>query len=119
MVPVALEAASILETEHEVEAAVINARFVKPLDEDLLRQLAERGMPIVTVEEGLLAGGFGSAVREELAVARIDTPVISLGIADEFTEHGTRQELLELVGLTADKVVAKVLGVLQTAGETA
>ncbi len=119
MVPVALAAAVLLEAEHEVEAAVINARFVKPLDKDLLRQLAQRDMPIVTVEEGLLAGGFGSAVREELAAAGINTPVLSLGIADEFTEHGTRQELLELVGLTAHKLVAKVLGVLQTAGETA
>jgi 1-deoxy-D-xylulose-5-phosphate synthase len=102
-----------------VEAAVINARFVKPLDKDLLQQLAQRDMPIVTVEEGLLAGGFGSAVREELAPSGINTPVLSLGIADEFTEHGSRQELLELVGLTAGKLVAKVLGVLQTAGETA
>ena len=119
MVPVALAAAAVMEAEHEVQVAVINARFVKPLDAGLLRELAQRGTPIVTVEEGQLAEGFGSAVREQLAADQIETPVIALGIADDFTEHGTRQELLELVGLTADKVVAKVLGVLQAASETA
>ena len=119
MVPVALAAAVVLEAEYEVQAAVINARFVKPLDAGLLRELAQRGTPIVTVEEGQLAGGFGSAVREQLAADQMETAVIALGIADDFTEHGTRQELLELVGLTADNVVAKVLGVLQAASETA
>ncbi|MEE9465942.1 MAG: transketolase C-terminal domain-containing protein, partial [Candidatus Neomarinimicrobiota bacterium] len=118
MVPVALQAASLLEAEHDLDATVVNARFVKPLDEILLRELALPGMPLVTVEEGLLAGGFGSAVRESLAAAQLPNAVISMGIGDEFTEHATRAELLEMVGLTPEQVAAQVLGVLESAGET-
>ena len=112
MVPVAQQAAARLAKQHGVEAAVINARFVKPVDGTLLEQLAQRKAPIITVEEGMLAGGFGSAVQEHLSAAGCSVPVVALGVKDEFIEHGSRNELLELVQLTPAKVIERALEVI-------
>jgi 1-deoxy-D-xylulose-5-phosphate synthase len=92
----------------EIDAGVINARFVKPLDADtILRAVAEVPV-VVTVEEGALAGGFGSAVLEAANEAGLDARrVRRLGIADRFIEHGDRKELLADLGLDE-------AGVLQT-----
>ena len=79
---------------------VVNARFVKPLDEQLLLELADLEIPVVTVEENALAGGFGSAVLEAVNEARLDASRIRrLGIPNQYTEHGTREELLAELGL--------------------
>jgi 1-deoxy-D-xylulose-5-phosphate synthase len=97
----AQEAAASLAAEG-IEAAVVNVRFVKPLDRDLLLDLARRVGKIVTIEENVLAGGFGSGVLELLAEAGLGaTPVRRLGIPDEFITHGARSLLLTHYGLDA------------------
>ena len=112
MVPVAQQAAARLAKQHGVDATVINARFIKPVDGPLLEQLALGKAPIITVEEGMLAGGFGSAIREYLSAKGYSVPVVSLGIKDNFIEHATRDELLELVQLTPVKVAERALEII-------
>ena len=102
----ALEAAEILAASG-VQARVINTRFVKPLDADLLCQTALAFKNIITVEENVLMGGFGSAVMELLADRRIfDVRITRLGIGDEFVEHATQQELRHRFGIDRDGIVA-------------
>ena len=76
--------------------AVINARFAKPLDEDLILDLSRKCQGVMTVEENVLAGGFGSACLELLEENKLPVPVKRLGIGDEFVAHGSREELLAL-----------------------
>ncbi|MDQ6628094.1 MAG: 1-deoxy-D-xylulose-5-phosphate synthase [Pseudomonadota bacterium] len=83
------------------DATVANMRFAKPLDVALVTELARSHDAIVTVEEGTVLGGAGSAVLEALAEARIDCPVLRLGLADEFSEHGDPAKLLAMAGLDA------------------
>lgn len=109
MIPVAMEAAGILADQHNKHIGIVNARFVKPVDENLLDQFAAKNMTIITLEEGALAGGFGSAVQEYLRGTGVYSQVITLGIADEYIGHGTREELLKMAGLTPAQVVEQVL----------
>src|SRR5450755_4775305 len=85
----------------KLDATVANMRFVKPLDVALVTDLARRHDAIVTVEEGAVMGGAGSAVLEALAEARIEIPVLALGLPDAFSEHGDPAKLLALYGLDA------------------
>ena len=88
-------------------APVINARFIKPLDLPMLTQVFEECKFIVTVEEGALVGGFGSAVLETACAQGWDTRMLkTLGIPDQFIEHGDRNDLLADLGLDA-KGIAK------------
>ncbi|MCL6453208.1 MAG: 1-deoxy-D-xylulose-5-phosphate synthase [Alicyclobacillus sp.] len=114
MVEVCLRAADILATQHGVEAAVVNARSVKPLDESLLLAHAER-MPILTVEEGAVMGGFGSAVMETLTARGPCVAVARMGLPDRFIEHGTRSEQLADAGLTEADVVRVALALFEEA----
>jgi 1-deoxy-D-xylulose-5-phosphate synthase len=81
------------------DATLVNMRFIKPLDEDLVISLASRHRALVTLEENALAGGAGSAISEVLAAEGIQMPVLHLGIPDRFIEHGTREECLASAGL--------------------
>ena len=85
-------------------ATLVNMRFVKPLDEDLLRAMAAEHGLIVTVEENAIAGGAGSAVSEFLNQAGIDIPVLHLGLPDEFPQQGSRAEVLADFGLDAEGI---------------
>ncbi len=85
---------------------VVDARFVKPLDGELLGRLAASHRLLVTVEENVLAGGFGSAVLEEVAPSRVE--VLRFGLPDAFVPHGDRARLLRDAGLTAEAVAAAV-----------
>ena len=76
-------------------------RFIKPLDEALIRELAKSHEVLVTIEENVLSGGAGSAVNLFLQAQRILMPVLNLGLPDRFVEQGTREELLALCGLDA------------------
>ncbi|MBO8125893.1 MAG: 1-deoxy-D-xylulose-5-phosphate synthase [Firmicutes bacterium] len=107
MVQVAEEVAARLKPQG-IEAAVLNARFVKPLDQDLILRYAAKSGKVVTLEESAVQGGFGSAVLELLANAGLTCPTLTLGIPDNFIPHGSRQELLELVGLTPERVLETV-----------
>ena len=90
-----------LKAAESLDATVANMRFVKPLDAKLVAELARSHEAIVTVEEGCLMGGAGSAVLEALAAAGIDMPVLNLGLPDEFIEHGDPAKLLAICGLDA------------------
>ncbi len=102
----ALLAAEELESQG-IKAAVINARFVKPLDKALLNDIAKVCKFMVTIEENALMGGFGSAVLEALSEANISgIKVKRLGLPDRFVEHGSQQLLRKQVGLDVDSVVS-------------
>ncbi len=105
-VAIALEAAAILRAEGR-RATVVDARFVKPLDTELLSRLAAEHQRIITVEENVLAGGFGSAVLE--CVAESGTTVQRFGLPDAFVPHGDRARLLADCGLTPQTVAAAAL----------
>lgn len=106
MVPLALKAADQLAREG-IRAKVINARFAKPLDTELLDHLSQEGTPIVTIEEGSSIGGLGSAVLEYYAEQEIkDVSVKTLGVPDYFVEHGDVGSQLREVGLTVEKIAS-------------
>ena len=91
---------------------MINVRFVKPLDERLILDLAATGRPIVTVEENVLPGGFGSAVLELLSAHDLTTPVTRLGVADHLWDHASQARLRELAGLSARGIAASTQAAL-------
>jgi 1-deoxy-D-xylulose-5-phosphate synthase len=104
----ALEAAEIL-AQDEISVKVVNARFIKPLDEQMLHEMMGNNMPILTIEEAVLQGGFGSAVLEFANDHGYRNVVINrMGIPDRFIEHGSVRELLEEIGLTTSHVVERI-----------
>jgi 1-deoxy-D-xylulose-5-phosphate synthase len=107
MVPIAEEIARKLEGEG-VAAAVINARFAKPIDVEMLRFFAGTVEVILTLEDHVLSGGFGSAVLEELSGIEATVPVVRIGWPDRFIEHGKLEALREKYGLTADAALRKI-----------
>lgn len=99
MTQICLEAANLLAREG-IDAAVVNPRFIKPLDADLLIRMGRETGAVVTVEEGYLAGGFGSAVLELYSNERVPARVRRVGVPDEFVGHGHPQHYLDRYGLT-------------------
>ena len=91
------------------KTAVINARFVKPLDEELILKWAEKTEKVITVEENILAGGFGSAVMELFERKGLNYPLKRLGIDDCFVGHGTRPEMLTYCNLDADGIFREAI----------
>ena len=121
-VPVALGAATVLSEAHGLDVTVADARFAKPLDTGLVERLAADHDVIVTVEENVLAGGFGSAVLEELADRDLlgGTRVLRHGLPDRFVTHGNPALLREEVGLTPEAVAERVAqAVLEPSGALA
>jgi 1-deoxy-D-xylulose-5-phosphate synthase len=108
MVEASREALSLLKKEN-VHPVLISARFVKPLDISMLQQVLRRVRHVVVVEENVLGGGFGSAIMEYCTKHNVPVTVHCLGLSDRFVEHGARDTLLELAGLTAEGI-AKVVG---------
>ncbi|MEK5038711.1 1-deoxy-D-xylulose-5-phosphate synthase [Sporosarcina sp. FSL K6-3457] len=107
-IPMALQAAETL-ASRGIQVKVVNARFIKPLDHQMLDELFATGMPITTVEEAVLAGGFGSAVIEYAQDTRkTGVPIQRMGIPDQFIEHGNVDELLAEIGMTAGHLVDNV-----------
>ncbi|WP_318615261.1 1-deoxy-D-xylulose-5-phosphate synthase [Sporosarcina sp. YIM B06819] len=107
-IPMALQAAEAL-AARGIHVKVVNARFIKPLDSQLLNELFATGMPIMTVEEAVLAGGFGSAVIEYAHDSgQATVPIRRMGIPDQFIEHGNVDELLAEIGMTAGHLVDNV-----------
>ena len=92
----------------ELNATVANMRFVKPIDVELIRQLAREHACFVTVEEGCIMGGAGAAVAEALAAEGIVKPILMLGLPDQFIDHGDPASLLAGVGLDATGIAASV-----------
>ena len=93
----------------KLNASVANMRFIKPLDVELVKQLAASHDALVTVEEGCIMGGAGSAVAEALAAAGIVKPLLQLGLPDRFIDHGDVVQLLAGCGLDADGIAASIV----------
>ena len=108
MVYPTMQTAEIL-SEHGIEATVINARFVKPLDEELIVPLANQIQRVVTFEEGCLMGGFGSAVAEALLDRDINVPIFRLGVPDILVDHATPAQAKTALGLTPAQMADKIL----------
>ncbi|MEW6348227.1 MAG: 1-deoxy-D-xylulose-5-phosphate synthase [Thermodesulfobacteriota bacterium] len=118
MVQPSLEASGILGAEG-FRVGVMDARFIKPLDRELIREKVSTVSAIMTVEEGTLPGGFGSAVLELLAEEGLSyVPLTRLGIPDTFVEHGTREELLEDLGLVPEAIAARGRALIASSGRT-
>ncbi len=107
MVYPSLKAAKIL-AEAGISAMVVNARFVKPLDEELFLQLAQEIGLVVTVEENVLHGGFGAAVLELFSRKGLLVPVKCIGLPDKFIEHGSPQILRKKYGLTPEGIAENI-----------
>jgi 1-deoxy-D-xylulose-5-phosphate synthase len=103
----ALEAAELL-AERGLEVTVADARFAKPIDAGLVAQLAAEHDLLVTVEEGVLAGGFGSAVWETLSDAGLNARILRVGLPDEYVTHGAPQLLHEEVGFTGQRIAERI-----------
>ena len=107
MLPEAERLAKMIEAEGH-SAAVVNPRFAKPVDRECIDRYADKCGLVVTMEDHVLAGGFGSAVLECLNELEIDVPVVRIGWPDQFIEHGKVESLREKYGLTAEAALARV-----------
>ncbi len=112
MVEKALAAADILKSR-KIFPTIVNMRFVKPFDEDLVRRLAVRHRVIVTMEDNVASGGFGEKIKAFLLQERIYHRCVSVCLPDRFVEHGLPEELYEKYGMDAASVAEKVSGVVQ------
>jgi 1-deoxy-D-xylulose-5-phosphate synthase len=99
-----------LDAGAELDATVVNMRFVKPLDDALVAQLARTHALLVTLEESAVMGGAGSAVAESLAAQGVVVPLLHLGLPDRFIDHGDQHQLLASVGLDKDGILASIRG---------
>ncbi|ACJ42923.1 1-deoxy-D-xylulose-5-phosphate synthase [Acinetobacter baumannii] len=107
-VMVALEAAEQFAQKHDVSVCIVNMRFVKPLDEQMIRDLAEHTHLFVTVEEHAIMGGAGSAVNEFMAQEQIVKPIINLGLPDSFLHQATHNQMLQDCGLDAKGILNSI-----------
>ena len=112
MVGQAMQAAEILKRDG-IDSEVVNMRFVKPIDVELVSEISEKFDQIVTIEENTLKGGFGSAILETLQQIGKPIRVLNLGLPDEFIEHGTPQQLYKIVGLHPEGIAERVKSFLK------
>lgn len=103
-----LKAAEKLQ-EKGIKAGVVNMRFAHPLDTQIIDEALKSSKKIVTVEDNMLAGGFGSAVAEYLADKQADFKMLRLGVGDEFVEHAKSAQLYDKLHLSADEIAAEIL----------
>lgn len=106
-ISMALQAADEL-SKQNISVEVVNARFIKPLDEEMLKDIQKRNIPIITVEESALQGGFGSAVLEFYNEQNLQANVKRIGIPDIFIEHGEVNQLLQEINITTESIVELV-----------
>jgi 1-deoxy-D-xylulose-5-phosphate synthase len=100
--------AAALAAAEQLDATVLDMRFVKPLDEDAIRRHALQSRALVTLEENAIAGGAGSGVSEVLDAAGILLPRLAIGIPDRYIDHGTREDCLVAAGLDTASVLARI-----------
>jgi len=108
MVASAIETAKILK-DMNINACIVNARFVKPLDKNLIMPLVSRIQKVVTMEEGTLIGGFGSAIVELLNDNEVNIPVYRIGIPDVLVDHASPDQSKEKLGLMPDQMADKIV----------
>jgi len=112
MVRTAMEAAEIVAAKG-IEVSVVNARFVKPLDNELILSAAAGNSPVMTIEENALQGGFGEAVTKLLEEAGSGSRILRIGLPDAFVPHGKREELLAETGLDPEHVAESIVAVIK------
>ena len=105
----AAKKAAVMLGEKGVRASVVNMRFVKPIDTAIVDMAAKKNKLIVTLEENVLPGGFGSAVAEYMADAGHGTPLLRIGIPDRFVSQGAKSKLLESCGLLPEQIAEKIM----------
>lgn len=98
----------VQEAAEELDATLVNMRFIKPLDENMIRELAQTHDLLVTVEDNAVMGGAGSAVNEFINAAELSVTVLNLGLPDEYIEHAQREEQLAACELDAKSIVRRV-----------
>jgi len=114
MVEIAYDVVKIL-TEQGLESNLINMRFVKPIDKELIVRFANKKIPIITLEEHSILGGFGSAILEVLSNEKINIPPIKIiGIPDKFIEHGNRNDILKSIGLEPISLSARIKQLIES-----
>jgi 1-deoxy-D-xylulose-5-phosphate synthase len=101
-----------LEAAEAIDASVVNMRFVKPLDVEIIKQVSKTHELLATVEEHQIMGGAGSAVCEALSQLNIEKRVLLLGLPDRFIDHGDPARLLASVGLDAAGILQSIRGAL-------
>ncbi|MDR0829282.1 MAG: 1-deoxy-D-xylulose-5-phosphate synthase [Prevotellaceae bacterium] len=104
----AQKAAQMLENELNISVALYDMKFLKPLDEEILKFVGENFKNVVTIEDGVIKGGFGSAVLEFFAANKLNANVLQIGIPDRFIEHGTPNELYKILGMDNEGIEKKI-----------
>ena len=99
---------SALQASEQLDATVVDMRFVKPLDKEMILSLANNHELLVTLEENSIAGGAGSAVSEFLVEQAVVMPILQLGLPDQFIDHANHQQQLEMVGLDAQQILSRI-----------
>jgi 1-deoxy-D-xylulose-5-phosphate synthase len=99
---------SALQAGEQLDATVVDMRFVKPLDKEMILNLANSHELLVTLEENSIAGGAGSAVSEFLAEQAVVMPILQIGLPDKFIDHANHQQQLEMVGLDAQQILSRI-----------
>ncbi len=110
MVEPSLAAAKLL-IENGIEPTIVNALFIKPMDEEMLKEILDKHSSLVTIEENALTGGFGEGVASFAAETQWSGKILRLGIPDRFVEHGTRQELMSMLGLDAEGIAKTIMNI--------
>ena len=98
-----------MKEKYQVDATLVNARFVKPFDKELIRKLVEEHEILVTLEDNVHQGGFGQQVTDWLYEQRLYPKVINISIPDQFIEHGNVNQLYAKLGMDAESIVSKVV----------
>lgn len=104
----AQQAADLLESRHGLRATVVDARFVKPLDTELLAELAQTHRHLFSIEDNAVQGGFGSALNEALEILGLPARVHPFGLPDRFVDHGSQEELYRELGLMPDQIAGQI-----------
>ncbi|SDM80378.1 1-deoxy-D-xylulose-5-phosphate synthase [Fictibacillus solisalsi] len=113
-IPMAMEAWEIL-AKQGISVRVVNARFIKPFDHEMMLEILQEGLPILTIEEAVLQGGFGSSVLEYANDHQFHSTIVDrMGIPDCFIEHGSVTKLLEEIGMTTEAVVERTKKMVST-----
>ena len=103
MVEIATKSIEVINSKFSFNPTVVNCRFIKPLDTKMLDKIISSHEILITMEEGILTGGFGSSIVDY--TKNLNITIETMGIKDEYVEHGTRKELLDLVGLNTDSLI--------------
>jgi len=107
MVKHAIETKEIL-LNHNINPTIVNARFLKPIDEDLLNNLFKQYKNVVTIEDNTIIGGFGSRINKFIVDNNYNIKITNIALPEEFVPHGSAEEIYESVGLSPNKIADKI-----------